>query len=100
HPAFDAAAGGRPTETSVMALAHLAVAVALAAGMARGDLVLWRIAAVVEVLLRPLAGIVHMVPATPRPAVASVPAGRLDLPLPTGVDLTPSAERAPPPRSC
>lgn len=103
HPLFDLVnPAGSAAESAVMVVAHLVVAVGLAGVMAHGDLVLWRLADVVRALLRPLADLARGVTVLPVAASGgpSSAAGRLDLPVPTGVTLAPTAERAPPAGSC
>lgn len=101
HPLFDLVnPPGAAAESAGMVVAHLAAAVGLAAVMAHGDLVLWRLAAVVHALLRPLAGFAGTVVVPVAPAGSSCAVGGLDLPVPTGVELAPTGERAPPACSC
>lgn len=85
----------------VMVGGHLAAAVVLAVLLAYGDRVLWRLADVVQALLRPLARGVHGVDVVP----TATSGGRVltghcrHLPVPLDVVVVPAAERAPPRRS-
>lgn len=106
HPTFAVAGSVRVAHLGgpapwLMAGAHLAAAVVLAVVLAYGDRALWRLAHLVQALLRPLAGGVRGVGVVP----TATSAGRVlvghshHLPVPLDAVAAPAAERAPPRRS-
>lgn len=96
HPLFDASASSPAAESTLMTVAHLVATLVLAGVLAWGDRVLWRLAAAVAALAKPLRAH-HALVVLPVRAASRLPVTAFTrLPAPLGVTRSPAAERAPP----